>query len=82
MPHQSLTRYQCQLLNELHQKRTVRFPPPISPSSERTGDVRFRGRQEHYARETIARLIIGYASAGERDPFVLSREALRTMNAL
>jgi hypothetical protein len=45
------------------------------------GDVRFRGRQEHYARETIARLIIGYASAGERDPFVLSREALRTMNA-
>jgi hypothetical protein len=46
------------------------------------GDVRFSGRQEHYAKETIARLIIGYASAGERDPNILSRETLRTMNSL
>ena len=45
-------------------------------------DVRLRGRQAHYARETIARLILGYASAGERDPNTLTEAALREMNAL
>jgi hypothetical protein len=45
-------------------------------------DVRLRGRQAHYARETIARLILGYASAGERDPNNLTEAALREMNAL
>jgi hypothetical protein len=45
-------------------------------------DVRFRGRQAHYARETIARLILGFASAGERDPRNLSQATLRQMNAL
>jgi hypothetical protein len=46
------------------------------------GDVRFTGRQAHYARETIARLIVGFASAGERDPAALSQATLREMNAL
>ena len=45
-------------------------------------DVRLRGRQGHYARETIARLILGYASAGERDPNTLKQAALREMNVL
>ena len=45
-------------------------------------DVRLRGRQGHYARETIARLILGFASAGEKDPGNLTEAALREMNAL
>jgi hypothetical protein len=49
---------------------------------ERSGDVRFNGRQAHYARETIAKLILGMASAGERDAQILSQAALREMNAL
>ena len=49
---------------------------------EAANDVRLHGRQGHYARETIARLILGYASAGERDPGNLTEAALREMNAL
>ena len=45
-------------------------------------DIRLRGRQAHYTRETMAKLIIGFASAGERDPVALSRSTLREMNAL
>jgi hypothetical protein len=45
-------------------------------------DIRLSGRQAHYTRETMARLIIGFASAGERDPVALSRSTLREMNAL
>ena len=45
-------------------------------------DPRLHGRRAHYARETIAKLIIGFASAGERDPVALSRSALSEMNGL
>jgi hypothetical protein len=45
-------------------------------------DCRVYGRQAHYARETMAKLIIGFASAGERDPVALSRSTLQEMNAL
>jgi hypothetical protein len=45
-------------------------------------DTRIRGREAHYARETMAKLIIGFASAGERDPTTLSRSTLREMNAI
>ena len=45
-------------------------------------DSRLRGRQAHYTREAVARLIIGFASGGERDPVALSRSTLREMNGL
>jgi hypothetical protein len=45
-------------------------------------DCRVHGRQAHYARETMARLIIGFASAGERDPVALSRSTLQEMNGI
>ena len=44
--------------------------------------ARLSGRQAHYTRETMAKLIIGFASAGEKDPVNLSHSTLREMNAL
>jgi hypothetical protein len=42
-------------------------------------EARFRDRQGHYARETIAKMVIGRASAGERDPWALSRSVITEM---
>jgi len=41
---------------------------------------RFRDRQGYYARETIAKMVIGRASAGERDPVILSRSVIKEMS--
>ena len=46
------------------------------------GDSRFQGRQGYYAREAVARLVVGFAKAGERDPQSLSRAVISQMNAL
>lgn len=43
-------------------------------------EPRFRDRQGHYARETIAKMVIGRASAGERDPLILSRSVITEMS--
>jgi hypothetical protein len=41
---------------------------------------RFRDRQGHYARETIAKMVLGRATAGERDPRALSRSVITEMS--
>lgn len=43
-------------------------------------EPRFRDRQGYYARETIAKMVIGRASAGERDPRALSRGIITAMS--
>ena len=42
-------------------------------------EPRFRDRQGYYARETIAKMVIGRATAGERDPRALSRSIITEM---
>jgi hypothetical protein len=49
---------------------------------EQSGDVRFTGRQAHYTREIIAKLILGMARAGERDVDALAHGALSEMNVV
>jgi len=46
------------------------------------GDSRFQGRQGYYARETVARLVVGYAKAGERDLKNISQAVISQMNGL
>jgi len=46
------------------------------------GDSRFKGRQGYYAREAVAKLVVGYAKAGERDLQNISRAVISQMNGV
>jgi hypothetical protein len=79
------------MMNIANTASRVFYPKDISALTEAyrsscdalhaVNDVRMHGSQARYAQETIARLILGYASAGERDPSRLSAATLRQMNA-
>lgn len=47
-----------------------------------SSDQRFAGRQAHYAKEVVARLVAAYVSRGERDPMTMSRAVIAQMTVV
>ena len=67
----------------IQEKNLVRQAFAVSCAAlSANGDSRFQGRQGYYAREAVAKLVVGYAKAGERDPQNLSKAVISQMNAL